>query len=116
LDQGFGFAVQVAGGFVEHKNPGVFQDDARQGNALFLAAAQTVTALAHDRVVAIAQVHDEVVDVAARRRIDLLRVASILRTALTGAIESEQVGFRSIRWPSKASPASHRADRARRCE
>jgi hypothetical protein len=68
LDQRFGFAVERAGGFVEHQDARVFQDDARQGNALFLAAAQAIAALAHDGVVALRQVHDELVDVGGARR------------------------------------------------
>jgi hypothetical protein len=63
LDQRFGFAVQVAGGLVQHQDARVFEDHARQGDALLLAAAQAVAALAHDRVVAVRQPGDEVVDV-----------------------------------------------------
>ena len=54
LDQRLRFAVQVAGGFVQHQDARVFEDDARQGDALLLAAAQAVAALADDRVVAVA--------------------------------------------------------------
>ena len=53
LDQRLGFAIEVAGGFIQHQDARVLQDHARQGNALFLAAAQAVAALAHDRVVAV---------------------------------------------------------------
>ena len=63
LDQRFGFAVQAAGGFIQHQNARVLQDDSRQCDALFFAAAQAVAAFADDGVVAVGQVHDEVVDV-----------------------------------------------------
>ncbi len=66
LDQGFGFAIQVAGGFVQDQDARVFEDHTRQGDALFFAAAQAVAALAHDRVIALGQVHDEVWMFAAR--------------------------------------------------
>ena len=63
LDQRFGFAVQVAGGFVQHQDTWVLQDHPRQGDALLLAAAQAVAALADHGVVAIGQLHDEIMDV-----------------------------------------------------
>ncbi len=59
----FGFAVEVAGGFVQDQDARVLEDYPCQGDALFLAAAQTVAALADDRVVAFGQVHDEIVDI-----------------------------------------------------
>ena len=40
LDQRFGFAVEVAGGLIENQDARVFENDARQGNALFLTAAK----------------------------------------------------------------------------
>ena len=62
----------MAGGFVQHQDARVFQDHARQGDALFLAAAQAVAALARHRVVALGQFGDELVDVGRpRRRFDL---------------------------------------------
>ena len=63
LDQRFGLAVQVAGGLVQHQDARVLEDHAGQGDALLLAAAQAVAALADDGVVAVGQLGDEVVDV-----------------------------------------------------
>ena len=59
LDQGFGFAIERTGGFVQNQNTRVFQNHTRQGDTLFFAAAQTVAALAHDRVVALGERVDE---------------------------------------------------------
>ena len=72
LNQHFGFAIERTRRFIEHENARVFENHARQRDALFFAAAESVAALAHDRIVAIGQVHDEVVDVRRpRRRLDL---------------------------------------------
>ncbi len=58
-----GFAVEVAGGLVQHQDARVFEDHPRQGDALLLAAAQAVAALADHRIVALGQLDDELVDV-----------------------------------------------------
>ena len=42
----FGLAVQRAGGFVQHQDARIFEDDPRQGDALLFPAAQAVAAFA----------------------------------------------------------------------
>ncbi len=63
LDQRFGFTVERTGGFVQHQDTRVLQDDACQRQALFFAAAQPVAAFADDGVIAGWQLHNEIVDV-----------------------------------------------------
>lgn len=40
VDQGLGFGVEGAGGFVEDEDVGVLEEGARDGDALFLAARE----------------------------------------------------------------------------
>ena len=53
----------MAGGFVQHQDARIFENDPRQGNALLFTAAQAVAALADDGIVAIGQPHDEIMNV-----------------------------------------------------
>ena len=61
LDEGFGLVVDRGGGFVEDEDGRVFEDGARNGDALTLSAGELLSALADDGVVALRQGHDEVV-------------------------------------------------------
>ena len=63
LDQRFALGVEVAGGLVQDQDARVFEDDPRDGHPLLLAAGEPVPPLADDRVIAIGQLGDEVVDV-----------------------------------------------------
>ena len=95
LNQRLGLAIEAAGGFVQHQNARVFQDDAGNRQSLFLAAAQAVATLADDSVVAVVQLHDEVVNVGrARRRFDLRLSGVHVGVEQIGADGVvEQVGF-----------------------
>ena len=62
LDQALGLGVQGGGGFVQDQDAGVLQDGAGDGDALLLAAGELVAALADDRIVAVRQAGDVVVD------------------------------------------------------
>ena len=53
----------MAGRFVQNQDARVFQHDSRDSHSLFLAAAQAITALADNGIVAFAQSHDEIVNV-----------------------------------------------------
>src|SRR5262249_45394180 len=63
LDHLLGDGVQVGGGLVEDHYSRILEDDAGDRHALLLAAAQAMTPLSDDGVVAIGQRFDEVVDV-----------------------------------------------------
>src|SRR5215470_4602110 len=52
LDRGLDLAVERGGGFIEHQDRSVFQDHARDRDALALAARELDAALAHLRVIA----------------------------------------------------------------
>ena len=62
LDEALADGVEGAGGLVEDEDAGVLEQHPGQRDALLLAARQLVAALAHDRVVALGQLHDPVVD------------------------------------------------------
>src|SRR3569832_581863 len=68
LDQRFGFTVEEAGGLVKNEDARILEDYSCERDALFFATAQTVTALPYDCVVAIGQVHDELMNVGSPRR------------------------------------------------
>ena len=73
LHGALGLGVQRAGGLVEHQHRRVAQDRARDRDALLLAAGEAVAALADERVVAVGQRRDQVVDLrGARGVLDLL--------------------------------------------
>ena len=63
LNQSFRFAVQAAGGFIQYQDARILEDHACQRDALLLAAAQPIAALADDRIVPIRQRMDELVDI-----------------------------------------------------
>ena len=62
LDEGFGFGVEGAGGFVENEDAGVGEYGAGDGEALALAAGELDAALADDGVVALGETLGELVD------------------------------------------------------
>ena len=62
LDQALADRVEGGRGLVEDQDPGVLQQHPGDGDALLLAAGELVAALADDRVVAVRQLHDPVVD------------------------------------------------------
>ncbi len=62
LDEGFGFGVEGAGGFVEDEDAGVGEDGAGDGDALALAAGELDAALADDGVVLLREALGELVD------------------------------------------------------
>ena len=53
LDLGLGGQVHAAGRVVQDQDARVEQQGARDGDALFLAARQSIAALAHRRVIAL---------------------------------------------------------------
>ena len=57
------FAIQAAGGLIQHEYARILEDDARQGNTLFFTTAQAITALADDGVILVGQPGDEIVNV-----------------------------------------------------
>ena len=61
LDEGLGLVVDRGGGLVEDQDGRVFENGARNGDALALSAGELLSALADDGVVAVRQGHDEVV-------------------------------------------------------
>ena len=71
----------MAGGFIEYQDPGVFQNHARQGDALFFAAAQPVAAFTHYGVIAFRKVGDEIVDIG--KRIATMSRLFLLREGFT---------------------------------
>lgn len=60
--------VERARGLVQNEDARVAQEHARDGDALLLTAGQPRAALAHERVVAVGQRADELVDVGLARR------------------------------------------------
>ena len=63
LDQVLALAVERAGGFVQDQDARVAQERARDGDALALPAGELGAALAEQRVVALGQLHDELLGV-----------------------------------------------------
>ena len=61
VDQGLALGVGLAGELVEDQDARVAQDGPGQGQALLLAAGQLGAGLADARLVAVRQLHDEVV-------------------------------------------------------
>ena len=62
LHQRFVLAVEMARGFVEHDDGRILDQHAGNGETLFFAARQSIAALADERVVAVGQCGDDVVD------------------------------------------------------
>ena len=62
LDEPLADGVEGAGRLVEDEDAGVLEQHPGQRDALLLATRQLVAPLAHDRVVAVGQLHDPVVD------------------------------------------------------
>ena len=69
LDGVLALVVKGARGLVQNEDARVAQKHARDGDALLLAAGQPRAALAHERVVAVGQRADELVDVGLARRL-----------------------------------------------
>src|SRR5690606_40547547 len=59
LNQRFGLAVEVAGGFIQHQNTGVFQNHTCNSDTLFFAATEAIAAFTNDGVIAIRQRSEE---------------------------------------------------------
>ncbi len=76
LDRRFVGRVERAGRFVEDEDARVLEQHARDREPLALAAGELVAALADDRVVAVGQRRDEVVDVRGARGGDHFGFAS----------------------------------------
>ncbi len=68
-DDAFGIRVQGRSGFVENQNRRIFQKDASDGDALFFATRKLEAALPDDRLIALWQAHDEVMDVGEASRL-----------------------------------------------
>ena len=77
LDLALGMAVERRGRLVEHQDRRRLQDGAGDRHALLLAAGEFQAALADQRVVALRQRHDEVVDLGEPRRLAHLGLARI---------------------------------------
>ena len=69
LDQHLAFAVQAGRGLIQDQDGRVREEGARDRHALALAAGQLHAALAHHRVIALGQAHDEVVRAGLPRRV-----------------------------------------------
>ena len=63
LNERFRFAVQAAGGFVQNQDTRVFEDDPRDGQALFFATAEPVSALSHHGIVPIRQFAHKIMNI-----------------------------------------------------
>ena len=63
LDQDLGGVVQGRGSLVQNEDGGIFQKHAGDGQSLLLSARQPHATLADDRLIAVLQSHDVVVDV-----------------------------------------------------
>lgn len=89
LDQGLALTIEAAGGLVQNQDTRIFENDPGDGEALFLAAAKTITPLANDSLVTFGQAVDEVMNVG--------RPASRLDLGLTGLrLGVEQIGFERV--------------------
>ena len=69
LDQHLAFAVQAGRGLIQDQDGRVREEGASDRHALALAAGQLHAALAHHRVIALGQAHDEVVRAGLPRRV-----------------------------------------------
>src|SRR5262249_16140127 len=74
LDQPLRLAIERAGRLVEHEDGRVAHDGARDGDALPLAAREPDAAIANHSIVALRELHHEVVRVGDARSLDDLRV------------------------------------------
>src|SRR6476660_3367814 len=77
LDLLLSVAVERRGRLVEHEDGRRFEDGAGDGHALLLAARELQSPLAHERVVALRQRYDKVVDLGKFRRLAHLAVAGL---------------------------------------
>lgn len=95
LDEAFGLAVEVAGGFVEDEDAWVGKDGTGDGDALLLASGEADAALADEGVVPGFEFGDEAVRVGDARGVGnviLGRVASGVGDVLgDGPVEEEDV-------------------------
>ena len=95
LDQLLGGGVERGGGFVEDQDRRVLEEDARDGEALLLPAAELDAALAHRRVEPFGQRGDKLVELRPACRIHDLGVggaeAAIGDVLAHGAAEQEHV-------------------------
>ena len=96
LDQRLGLAVEAAGGFVQYQNTRVFENHARQGDALLFAAAQAVAPFPDDGVVTIRQIADEMMNIGG--------TAGGFQLGLAGVQAGvKQVGANRVSWNRKVS-------------
>ena len=72
-----GLGVEVGGGLVEHDDGRVLEQHPGDGEALLLAAGQPVAPLADERVVAVGQRRDDVVDAGGPAGLDDLGVGGV---------------------------------------
>ena len=77
LHQRLVLRVEVAGGLVEHDDRRVLHQHPGDGETLALAAGQAVPPLPHDRVVAVGETHDHVVDLGGAAGVDELPVGGV---------------------------------------
>ena len=63
LDKHLGFTIQITGGFIQHQDARVFQDDACQRYPLFFTAALAVTAFAHIGVILFRKSHNKFMNI-----------------------------------------------------
>src|ERR1700687_492777 len=80
LHEHLGLRIQLRGGLVQNKNGRIFQDGARDGNALSLSPAQARSPLANHGVVPLRQLHDEIVRQRGLRRSDDFLPGNIRQT------------------------------------
>jgi hypothetical protein len=124
LDRELDLAVERRRGLVEDQDGSVFQDDARQGDALALAARELDAALADVRLVAgallpVDQVDDELVRLRLpRRRLDLGRRAARPAVGDVGGDRAVQSDVSCVTMPIAGAQALLRSRarcRGRRC-
>jgi hypothetical protein len=94
LDNGFTFSVQSRGGLVKEQDLWVTDKSSGDGNALLLSTAQLGTTLAHQSVVTVWQLGDEVMSVCVRSSFYHLFVSGTVLSELDvpgdGAIKEDR--------------------------
>src|SRR5271157_6387326 len=87
--------IQVGGGFVQNQDGGVFEEHARDGNALFFTTRQFNAAFPNDRVEFIWKIHDKIIDIRMLGGGDYFFISGtgspIKNIFLDGAVEHEHV-------------------------
>src|SRR5262249_16159377 len=62
LDEALRVGIEGTGRLIQDKNLRVFQNNARDGNALLLTSGELVRALAHDSIVTVIKLYDAVMN------------------------------------------------------